>query len=279
MTNYTINPVALWSCKTVVPGGTLQRIGVATVQPTKADTLMLYIQVNPWPLKKLQILTHPRIRRILPSLRRISSDSEYCLEAYWNSHIVTRAQDPKDALQLLKSFPYFQNYVELARMELCSLYAIEPVLPSRVAFLGSGPLPLTSMCLLRSLRDGLIPQQAAPMFDDGQEGQGPLVVNIDHDANALVSSTILCEKLGSWSQGMAFQCSDASSALDLGSFDVTIIAALVGVTQQEKEDIIISVAQRMRPGALMVVRSAHGLRTVLYPVSALKAWGDCDDAD
>lgn len=211
-------------------------------------------------------MNHPRIRPILPSLRRVSSESECCLEAYWNSHIVARAQDPKEALKLLKSFPYFQNYIELARLELYSLYAVEPALPSRIAFLGSGPLPLTSMCLLRSLRDGII-SQAPPLMDEDEEKEGPTVVNVDHDATALASSTILCEKLGAWTQGMIFQCSDASSALDLGVFDVVFLAALVGVTQQAKEEIIISVARRMRPGALMVVRSAFGLRTVLYPVS------------
>jgi nicotianamine synthase len=104
--------------------------------------------------------------------------------------------------------------------------------------------------------------------EDGHDEKGqPTIVNIDHDAAALAASTVLCETLGTWSHGMAFRCSDASSVVDLHTFDVVFLAALVGVAQREKEDIIVSVARRMREGALMVVRSAHGLRTLLYPVS------------
>ncbi|KAM0814614.1 putative Nicotianamine synthase [Seiridium cardinale] len=228
-----------------------------------------------------KVLNHRRIKAILPSLRRISSESECCLEAYWNSYIITRAGDPKEALQLLKSFPYFQNYVELSRLELYALYAVEPSLPRRIAFLGSGPLPLTSMCLLRSLRDSSSISEAAvetaavadveanghAKGDDESDDEKrlPVVVNIDNNATALATSTVLCEQLGAWSEGMAFRCSDACSTMDLSGYDVVFLAALVGVSQREKEDIITDVARRMRPGALMVVRSALGLRTVLYP--------------
>jgi nicotianamine synthase len=146
-------------------------------------------------------------------------------------------------------------------------------------------LPLTSMCLLRSLSDGTGPETTTVVTeisgsgvndDDGRElvekqevKQKPSVVNIDHDATALAASAALCEKLGAWSRGMAFRCSDAGSEfVDLGGFDVVFLAALVGTTQREKEDIVVSVARRMKAGALMVVRSAHGLRMLLYPVSA-----------
>ncbi|KAK6069113.1 nicotianamine synthase [Seiridium cupressi] len=227
-----------------------------------------------------QVLNHRRIKAILPSLRRISSESECCLEAYWNSYIISRARDPKEALQLLKSFPYFQNYVDLSRLELYALYAVEPSLPRRIAFLGSGPLPLTSMCLLRSLRDSSISEAAVEtaavvdveanghakgVDESDDEKRRPVVVNIDNNSTALATSTVLCEQLGAWSEGMAFRCSDACSTMDLSGYDVVFLAALVGVTQSEKEDIITDVARRMRPGALMVVRSALGLRTVLYP--------------
>lgn len=184
-------------------------------------------------------------------------------------------------------------------MELHALYAVEDILPSRIAFLGSGPLPLTSMCLLRSLRHtgsngtataALSIIEGASFLDKGEEASAededeeeeeeeeeededevkkgyPTVVNIDNDSSALTASSLLCEKLGSWSLGMDFRCADALSAMDLRSYDVVFLAALVGVTQREKEEIVINVARRMRAGALLVVRSAHGLRTVLYPVS------------
>lgn len=213
---------------------------------------------------------------------------------------------PAEALALLRSFPYFQNYVELARLELCALRAVEPRAPRRIAFLGSGPLPLTSMCLLRELRgcdaddddavddDGGIDgghhqhsqppspatQNKEPEYDtttnsssssngsvDAYLKLAPRVVNVDRDAAALAVSQALCQRLGPWSRGMAFQESEARLASGLEGFDVVFLAALVGTSAREKEDVVVAVARRMRSGALMVVRSAHGLRTVLYPVS------------
>ncbi|ETS87434.1 hypothetical protein PFICI_01262 [Pestalotiopsis fici W106-1] len=256
-----------------------------------------------------KVLANRRIAKILPALRRISSESECCLETYWSERIVSASRDPEDALRLLQSFPYYQNYVELARLELCALYAVEPLLPRRIAFVGSGPLPLTSMCLLRCLHHGSNSDEedaqdndnannnchrtlvdafgarkkkdedggsssAGDVDDDDDDDDDdlsnveklvPSVLNVDSNPAALAASEALCEKLGVWSRGMTFQNSDAKLASGLGGFDVVFLAALVGVSPREKEDIIISVARRMKSGALMVVRSAHGLRTVLYP--------------
>jgi hypothetical protein len=65
---------------------------------------------------------------------------------------------------------------------------------------------------------------------------------------------------------MEFICAEATSPTkDLAEFDVVYLAALVGISQAEKEGIMLQVVDRMRPGALLVVRSAWGLRTCLYP--------------
>jgi len=67
---------------------------------------------------------------------------------------------------------------------------------------------------------------------------------------------------------MEFICADVTDPVqekDLVEFDVVYMAALVGMSQAEKEMIILQVADRMRPGALLVVRSAWGMRTCLYP--------------
>ena len=62
-------------------------------------------------------------------------------------------------------------------------------------------------------------------------------------------------------------CQEAGrSDYDMREFDVVYLAALVGTTQKEKEGILISVVGRMREGALLVIRTAHSLRTLLYPV-------------
>jgi len=66
---------------------------------------------------------------------------------------------------------------------------------------------------------------------------------------------------------MHFNCVEAdSSELSLEDCDVVYLAALVGHTQKEKERILRGVVGRMRKGTLVVARSAHGLRRLLYPV-------------
>lgn len=47
---------------------------------------------------------------------------------------------------------------------------------------------------------------------------------------------------------------------------MVFLAALVGIGEEEKKDIVEHLARHMAPGALLVVRSAHGARAFLYPV-------------
>jgi hypothetical protein len=72
---------------------------------------------------------------------------------------------------------------------------------------------------------------------------------------------------------MEFFCREAgSSPLDLTAFDVVYLAALVGMTQEDKESVLVNIARGMRVGALMVIRTAHGLRSLLYPVCWNFGW-------
>jgi hypothetical protein len=66
---------------------------------------------------------------------------------------------------------------------------------------------------------------------------------------------------------MEFRQESATNGSCLRSFDVVCLAALVGMDVPEKRGILISVSARMREGALLCVRSAVGLRSLLYPVS------------
>lgn len=66
---------------------------------------------------------------------------------------------------------------------------------------------------------------------------------------------------------MCFCCADAQAdTLKLCHFDVVYLAALTGITGEQKHDVIASVVKRMRSGALLVLRTAHSLRGLLYPV-------------
>jgi nicotianamine synthase len=94
--------------------------------------------------------------------------------------------------------------------------------------------------------------------------------SIDNNPQAIFQSQGLAESLGSLSRGMEFLCKEVgSSYLDLSGFDVVYLAALVGLTQTEKESVLVKVVGGMSVGALVIIRSAHGLRSLLYPVQFL----------
>lgn len=178
-----------------------------------------------------------------------------------------KGSDPEEVFKRLKDFPYYENYEQLTRLELCAICSMGSV-PQKIAFIGSGPLPLTSICLLSALKNNVLAGEAdAHSHRGGMEPSSDVVVlNIDHDDGAIAASLRLGMKLGDRGQGMEFICTEAGSAAqDLREFDAVFLAALVGLSQADKEDILISVADRMREGALMVVRTSWGLRTCLYP--------------
>lgn len=164
----------------------------------------------------------------------------------------------------LRDFPYYQNYVDLARMELAAIEAVSPFgAPERIAFIGSGPLPLTSLCMYESLERNRIKG-----LEEGTPPTQTAIINIDHDPMALSQSAALSGKLGQRAQGLEFICQEGESLkLDLSDCDTVFLAALVGATQEEKEAVLISVVEKMIPGSVVVIRTAHSLRTLLYPVS------------
>ncbi|GAB1315218.1 Nicotianamine synthase [Madurella fahalii] len=212
-----------------------------------------------------KVLSHARVQAVLPSLRQICAESESCLELHWAEHILD-GEGADEVLKRLKSFPYYENYEELTRLELCAILSATKTAPRRVAFIGSGPLPLTSLCLLNSLKSDTLVRSMLPLGSDSAKDGVPVVLNVDCDEAAIAASLSLCMALGEPGRGMEFICAEAtSSARDLVEFDVVYMAALVGVSQLEKEAIILHVAERMRKGALLVVRSSWGLRTCLYP--------------
>lgn len=53
---------------------------------------------------------------------------------------------------------------------------------------------------------------------------------------------------------------------DLKSYDVVFLAALVGMNKADKARVIGHLSKNMAPGAILMLRSAHGARAFLYPV-------------
>jgi nicotianamine synthase len=169
---------------------------------------------------------------------------------------------------LLSTFPYHQNYIDLSRLECSILESFLPVhapetrpSPSKIAFIGSGPLPFTSFCVLDRYPNAI-------------------VHNVDRDTSALQISERLASKLG-YGKKMSFLSEDVSveqsDAVSNGEkfkeektnwkeYQVVFLAALVGMNTSAKLAILTSLAAKLEPGTLVVARSARGLRTLLYPV-------------
>jgi nicotianamine synthase len=225
-----------------------------------------------------QVMCNPQILSVLSSLRAMASEAESCLEAHWAEHInKSHAQRSSQSglanalptcvignnsdktFTTLRAFPYYQNYIDLANMELS---AITPLLPrdkplQKVAFIGSGPLPLTSICLAQILRDQSLSSFSTTKVE---------ILNIDSCPQAISHSSTLSQLLGSYASSLSFACEEAGSlSRDLTPYDVVFLAALVGNTQEEKEKVLLRVVGQMKPGALVVVRTSHGLRGLLYP--------------
>lgn len=155
---------------------------------------------------------------------------------------------------MLHQFPYYDNYVDLVRLELCAISSLAVDTPRhKYAVIGSGPLPLTSICLADALNN-----------DDQQT---VCIHNVDRDPWAISSSAELCYRLGYSPTNMCFHCVDVQSgSIGFQEFDVVYLAALVGMTTEAKRKIVVEISSRMRPGALLLIRSSHALRSLVYPV-------------
>jgi len=151
-------------------------------------------------------------------------------------------------------------------MELATIYSILPIqtpTPMKFAFISSGLLPLTSLCILQAVSSLELSPFKSP------SSQSATVLNINISPTAITTSESLCLALGSRSHGMEFLCADAAgSSYNLWGFDVVYLAAWVGSTQQEKENVLVQVVEKMRSGVVLVVRSADRARRLMYSVSS-----------
>lgn len=191
------------------------------------------------------VLADARIRRLRPDLLRLCSQGESLLEQAW-AHRVLEAADPWAELS---RFPYLENYRQLSRLELHTLRGAGhvPRPGGRVCFLGGGPLPVSALLVHREL--------------------GAAVDVVDNEPQAANLARRLLNRLEPGPDLRVAQA-DARSAGDMAQLlagcDVVVMAALVGHTQEQKRAVLRTVGRTLDPGAYLVVRTAHGLRSLLY---------------
>ncbi|CAL4930642.1 unnamed protein product [Urochloa decumbens] len=206
------------------------------------DLVMACVPPSPVDVTKLA----PEAQKMREELIRLCSDAEGHLEAHY-SDMLAAFDNPLDHLG---RFPYYSNYINLSKLEYDLLVRYIPgIAPSRVAFVGSGPLPFSSLVLAARH----LPNTVFDNYDRCGEAndRARMLVRADKDLNAR----------------MSFHTVDVANLTDeLGKYDVVFLAALVGMAAEDKAKVVAHLGRHMADGAALVVRSAHGARGFLYPI-------------
>jgi len=176
----------------------------------------------------------------------LCGEAEGLLERHYSA-ILGRFPDP---MEHLSAFPYYNNYRKLARLEFGMLMDNGVPVPEHLAFLGSGPLPLTTLVLATEH----MPSTRFHNYD------------LDPVANAVAARLVAARP--ELSGRMAFHTCDVmdDAAARLSEYEVVFLAALVGMDRRGKAEVIRHLAENMAAGAFLLLRSAHGARGFLYPV-------------
>jgi nicotianamine synthase len=96
------------------------------------------------------------------------------------------------------------------------------------------------------------------------------LTNIDCDLHALKLSNKLASSLGVNDRIKTLHAkAEKIPTIVLAQCDVVYLAALVGMSSSAKSSTLSSVALKMKKGAILLARSAYGLRSLLYPVLGL----------
>lgn len=181
-------------------------------------------------------------------LIKLCGKAEELLERHYST-LLSEKEKPLDHLNM---FPYYSNYLKLSHLEhtiLTTRFPHTAQSAPTVAFIGSGPLPLSSVVLAK------------------HHMQSSVIHNYDVDPVANSLAMRLTSSDGDLSQRMVFHTCDVMDVTSqLRDYDVVFLAALVGMGREEKVLIIEHLANCMAPLAVLMVRSATGARGFLYPV-------------
>lgn len=194
------------------------------------------------------ILSHHEIVGYQQQLMQQCSTAEYFLEVNFARQVQSGAKAAED-------FLYYDNYVSLVQFEMESLkmYAGN-VSINRVAVIGSGPLPLTSVEVLKHL---------SPSAE---------IINYDYSMEAVELGTVVVDKKPRLF--VEHRSAAEITAKDLEDVDLVYLAALVGIDKVEKTKIMKHLYDVMRPGSILIARSAIGLKTLVYRRLTVEEFGD-----
>lgn len=194
----------------------------------------------PLPLAKAETLLAELDESIgLGQLHMLCADGEFAMETYWAKRIRAAANPKKE----VKAFPYWENYLKLAALEVKAIRSVMPD-AKKVLFVGGGPLPLSSFIMAKHY--------------------GYEVSNMDLDDDAIDCAMAW---MGPVLGNIEIPCihTDVNDFTAFKDYDVVIMAALVGLDSTAKRKVTAHLNAHMTKEQLLVVRSVRGLRALLYP--------------
>ncbi|MQL77616.1 hypothetical protein Taro_010049 [Colocasia esculenta] len=215
-----------------------------SMEVNKLFSQLVFTCIPPNPIDVAKMCSDAQDMRA--KLIRLCGEAEGLLESHFSALLASHG----NPIEHLALFPYYDNYVKLGLLEYNLLSEhLGGRSPARVAFLGSGPLPLTSIVLAKHH----LPSSLFHNYD------------IDPAANAMALRLVLPDP--DLSGRMFFHTGDVMELTHpLRDYDVVFLAALVGLDAEAKARVVEHLARHMAPGAVLMLRSAHGARAFLYPV-------------
>jgi hypothetical protein len=186
-----------------------------------------------------EILSDREISKIRRDMLRMLETAETHMEFHYAEKFIKDTPN----INNLKSFIYWDNYEKLVDIELNKLFEIvERKRLSSIAFVGSGPLPLSTILL--------------------QQQTGKRVVCLDINAEAYDLGKKLIEQY-SLQHSLKYVLADGAS-FHYDGYNLVWIASLV----PNKEEVVKRIYET-NPNAIIAIRSVDGIYQLLYePVDA-----------
>lgn len=206
----------------------------------KLETLCMTADTN----IDVQKMSH-EVQGMRSHLIKLHGEATGYLEKHFSEILGSLEDNPVDHVDLYPSYLLTVNMIKL-ELDLIRKHTLR--LPTKIAFVGSGSIPMSSIVLAKFH----LPNTTFHNFD------------IDHQANAL--ATHLVSRDPDLSQRLFFYTTDIlnMTAVILREYDVIFLASMVGLTKEAKVKAIEHLEKHMAPGALLMLRSSHGLRSFIY---------------
>ncbi len=216
-----------------------QQTDFSPLNPVMTDTLTPFVRMvldaDRAGLDGDMILSDPRIVHIRPDMISLLNRAERDMEIYW-SGVFTSSALPPDLTQ----FWYFENYRELVDLETDAFQNVpsQSHAPERVAFIGSGPLPLSGLLI--------------------HEGTGAAITCIDQDEYCHGAGSAFLRAAGM--KAVSTSCLEAGERYDYAGHDLVFVASMAA----GKEAIVDRILETAPPHVLIGVRSVQGVKRLLY---------------